>query len=71
MAPSARRGPSVVRAALQTSTFDALDVTTRGLGSTLVSGVAAGLTEAEKERNRRVSFHVVLTDAAAQERRLP
>jgi outer membrane protein OmpA-like peptidoglycan-associated protein len=69
--PLSQARADVVRAALQTSTFDALDVTTRGLGSTLVSGVAAGLTEAEKERNRRVSFHVVLTDAAAQERRLP
>jgi outer membrane protein OmpA-like peptidoglycan-associated protein len=67
--PLSRARAETVLASLETSTLDALDFTTQGLGSVLPAGVSPGSTEAEKERNRRVSFHVILPEAAPGGRR--
>ena len=64
-APLSQRRAEAVVGMLQTASLDALDFAARGLGSVVVPGGAAGTTEAEKERNRRVSFRVILPDAAA------
>jgi outer membrane protein OmpA-like peptidoglycan-associated protein len=64
-APLSQRRAEAVVGTLQTASLDALDIVARGLGSVMVPGGAAGTTEAEKERNRRVSFRVILPDAAA------
>jgi OOP family OmpA-OmpF porin len=48
---------------LGTRPLDSVDLTARGLGST--APLTPGGTEAEKERNRRVSFRVLLTDRPA------
>jgi outer membrane protein OmpA-like peptidoglycan-associated protein len=64
--PLSQARADVVLAALPTASLDALDITGRGQGSAVAPGNAAGATEAEKERNRRVSFHVILPDAAGR-----
>jgi OOP family OmpA-OmpF porin len=51
---------------LRTFSLDSVDLTARGLGSS--APLVQGNTEAEKQRNRRVSFRVVLPDAAAGSR---
>jgi OOP family OmpA-OmpF porin len=68
-APLSQRRAEAVVGILQTASLEALDFAARGLGSVVVPGSAAGTTEAEKERNRRVSFRVILPDAAAGGRR--
>jgi outer membrane protein OmpA-like peptidoglycan-associated protein len=69
--PLSQRRAAAVLAALETQSFDALELTGRGLGSTLTAGDVAGTTEADKVRNRRVSLRVVLPDAAAPGGRRP
>ncbi len=58
-APLSQRRAEAVLGTLQTASLDALDFAARGLGSVVVPGGAAGTTEADKERNRRVSFRVI------------
>jgi outer membrane protein OmpA-like peptidoglycan-associated protein len=71
--PLSQARADAVLATLQTSTLDALDFTARGVGSAASrpAGVTASTTEAEKERNRRVSFRVILPDGAAPGGRRP
>jgi outer membrane protein OmpA-like peptidoglycan-associated protein len=60
--PLSQARSDAVLKALQVSTLDALTVTARGIGS--VASDTAGTTESEKERNRRVSMRVILSDGA-------
>ncbi len=48
---------------LRTASLESVDLAARGLGSS--APLVQGNTEAEKQRNRRVSFRVVLPDAPA------
>ncbi|MGH9383016.1 MAG: OmpA family protein, partial [Vicinamibacterales bacterium] len=54
----------IVRGRLPTAQFDALEFIVRGVGST--SPLARGTTEADKGRNRRASFRVLLPAGAGQ-----
>jgi outer membrane protein OmpA-like peptidoglycan-associated protein len=68
--PLSQARADAVLAALPTERFEALDITSRGGGSMSATGSAVS-SEAEKERNRRVSVRVVLPDGAAPGGRRP
>jgi outer membrane protein OmpA-like peptidoglycan-associated protein len=59
---SVARAQTILRQ-LPVSRLDALDFVSRGVGT--AEPLAPGVTEAEKARNRRVSFRVPLDDGAS------
>ena len=61
--PLSEARANVVRAALLRMPLEAVDIAGRGVGST--APITPGTTEPEKERNRRASFRVQITDEAA------
>jgi outer membrane protein OmpA-like peptidoglycan-associated protein len=58
--PLSQARAAAVRAALGSPTLDAVSFSARGVGST--APITAGATEPEKERNRRASLHVAISN---------
>ena len=62
--PLSQARADAVLGLLRLPAFDALEVATQGVGST--APLVSGTGEADKERNRRASFHVTIAGAAAR-----